>query len=325
VFLTSVIRNALGFVKRAIAYRSFGTAALIQTNLPNIVAPLRPDGGRIVIDELGLSLDPTRHSYYLPQLSGVRDLVKVAGGSFVVNQAGDPEYCIGNLRLVPQNRDDLYVLTEVFGKQLYELHDGREWFAVDVGMNVGYAALYFAGILGWETVAYEPFSNTFDLAVQNIERNGLSHRVHPRKAGVGGKDEKITVGFDADARSTNSVFGNLQHDRSGREVPIEIQLVDAASAIGEALEIAGDRPLLLKLDCEGSEYDIVDRLAETGLLDQVEAYIIEYHYIRPEDGPERIRAPFLAHGFLVKTIWSGIEAGGILALRGPKSPPTSVA
>ena len=325
MFLTSVIRNSLGFVKRAIAYRSFATAALIQTNLPNIVAPLRPDGGRIVIDELGLSLDPIRHGYYLPQLSGVRDLVKVAHGTFAVNEAGDPEYRIGKLRLVPQNRDDLYVLTEVFGKQLYELQDGREWFVVDVGMNVGYAALYFAGILGWETVAFEPFSNTFDIAVQNIERNELSDRIHTNKAGVGGKDETISVSFDADARSTNSVFGNLQHDRSGREMPTQIHLVDAAVAVREALETAGNRPLLIKLDCEGSEYDIVDRLVETQLLDQVEAYIIEYHYIRPEDGPDRIRAPFLAHGFLVKTIWSGVEAGGILALRQPQAVRPSVA
>lgn len=312
--LSTALRNTLGFVKRAIGYRSLATADLIQRNLPNIVAPLRPQAGRIVIDALGLSLDPNRHGYYLAQMSGVRDLVQ-AGGHFVLDGEANPEYRIGDLRITPENRDDLFVLSETFGKRLYEIRDGREWFVLDVGMNVGYVSLYFAGIMGWESLAYEPFPTTFARAVGNIERNGLGHLVHARNAGVGGKSERIEIAFDEEARSTNGLFGNLQLDKKSTDVQVEVEIVDVKEALEEALALAKGRPLLLKLDCEGAEYDIIDRLAELGLLDRMEALIVEYHFILPEHTAERIHAPLLESGFLIKTLWNGVEAGGLLALR----------
>ena len=305
----------MGFVKRAIGYRSLGTASLIQRNLPYIVAPLRPDGGRIAVDALLLTLDPRRHAYFLPLLPAVQDLVKVAGGVFVLTEDGDLEYRIGRLRLQPENKDDLSVLWEAFGKRLYEIQDGREWFALDIGMNVGYVSLYFADALGWETLAFEPFPTTYEIAVRNIERNGLGARIQTRKAGVAGKAGRLEIAFNEESRSTNGLFGNLQADRASTDGRVEIDLVDAADAFEEALALAGERPLLAKLDCEGAEYDIVDRLVERNLLERVEGFIVEYHFILPEHTEERIRAPLLAAGFLLKTLWTGIEAGGLLALR----------
>lgn len=312
--LASSVRNGLGFAKRAIGYRSLSTAGLIQRNLPNVVVPLRPDGGRIVADALGLSLDPERHADYLPLLSLAQDLVR-EGGTFGVDEAGDPEYRIGNLRLTPGNRDDFHVLHEVFARRLYEMRDEREWFVVDVGMNVGYAALYYAGILGWETLGYEPFPKTFALAARNIAHNGLEARIDARCAGVAGANRRMEVDFNEASRSTNSLFGNLQPERKTVDTKVEVDVVDAAEVLAEALARANGRPVLVKLDCEGAEYDIVDRLVEKSLLCCVDAYVIEIHSFLPEHDGERILASMVAHGYLVKTLWTGVDATGILAVR----------
>lgn len=309
------VRKALGFLKRAVAYRSLSTASLIQRNLPNIVAPTRAEDGRIAIEKLGLSLDPARHAYYLPILFAVRDLVEGGAGTFVTNEDGDPEFRAGGLRIAPSGRDDLLVLEETFAKRLYEIYDDREWFVWDVGMNVGLVALYYAGIKGWEVLAYEPFAKTFEIARRNVARNGLEGRIHMRNLGVDAKAGRMEIAYNEAARATNGLYGNLWKDRQEPDERVEIELVDAADALEEAMTMAGDRPLLAKIDCEGAEYGILDRLVERGLLDRIEAFILEYHFIQPDHTAERIRAPLLAHGYLVKTLWTNLDAGGLYAMK----------
>ena len=313
--LAEEARKGLGYFKRIVDYRSVATASLIQRNLPHVLVPLRPEGGRIVADEIGLSLDPGRHAYYLPLLPHALDLVREGSGSFGLDEAGDPEFRIADLRLVPENVDDLSILHEIFARRLYEMEDGRDWFVLDVGTNVGYSALYFAGVKGWEVMGYEPFPTTFSRAVHNVGRNGMADRIEVRQAGVGGRSERIEVAFNEASRSTNGLFGNLQAVRSTQDARVEIEIVDAVEVMEEAIVRARGRPVLVKLDCEGAEYDILERLAGGNLLSRVDALIVEVHFIRPEHTSARLDTLLRAEGFFLKTLWTGPEAEGVLAIR----------
>ena len=310
------LRAALGYAKRIVDYRSLATAGLIQRNLPNVAVPMRPEGDRIALEGLGFSFDPRTHPFYIPRMVVARDLVRGGHGTFTVGEDGVPEFRSGAIRIVPEVQDDLIVLDEVFLRRLYDFTPNREPFVVDIGMNVGIAALFYAGVKGWEVLAFEPFAPTYAVARRNLERSGLNGRIHTRPVGVAAESGAVEIAFDPEFRATNGLFGNLAPDRPGDETKTRIELVGAVEAFDEAFALAGDRPILAKIDCEGAEYEILERLSVSGHLDRIPAIVVEYHLIRPDHSAARLIELFLRHGFVVHRLWGGADAGGLFALRG---------
>ena len=313
--LPSRLRASLGYLKRIVQYRSLATANLIQANLANVAVPLAPEGNRIRCEGLGFSFDPKTHPFYLDRMVVARDLVDGGHGTFGVDAREAPEFRAGPIRVAPAVRDDLIVLDEVFLRRMYDVFPNRDPFVIDIGMNVGLASLFYAGIKGWEVLAYEPFSETFALAEANIARSGLGDRIHARNVGVAGEAGRREIAFHSESRATNGLFGNLNGPRVGPDRTVEISLIDPDAVIAEALALAGDRPLLAKVDCEGAEYEILDRWAATGDMDRIPLLIVEYHLILPEHDPDRLIAMLAERGYVVQRLWSGPDAGGLFAIR----------
>lgn len=318
-------KHIAGFAKRALVHRSFGRARLIHEHLDRIVSPISRDGERLRLEEFGFSFHPDRERFLLAGMKFVSEIVAGGAGEFANADDGRVEFRSGPVRIVPEGRDDLQVIHEVFFRRLYDGFPPHSPFVLDVGMNIGAAALFFAGIKGWDVIGYEPFPETLSAAENAIARSGLGERIEPRAAALAGKSGTLRVPFHAASRSTNSLYGNLDAARTGEDIEIPISLLDAREAFGDALERAGDRPLLAKVDCEGSEYEILARLAEAGLLTKTATYIVEYHAVPgTEDGPlvgrERLVKLFRTNGFAVQQVWSGIEAGGLFAYR-PSAEP----
>jgi FkbM family methyltransferase len=114
---------------------------------------------------------------------------------------------------------------------------------VDCGANVGAFAVW-AAIKGASVTAYEPHPVTFDW----LARNTAGLPVHCVRAAIvaeapaGGT---VALGIDPAA--------DTHHSLGGGSTSIDVPAVTLATAIGEGCD-------LLKLDCEGAEFDL---LAET--------------------------------------------------------------
>ena len=297
--LLTGLRNELGYLKRVRGYGSVETARLIQRNLPKIVAPLRPEGGRIVCDALGLSLDPKRHGFFLEGMPYVQAIVDAGAGRFVTLPTGEIEFQSGGVRIVPETEQELFILDEVFRATVYEIDGAEEWLVWDVGANVGISAAFFGGVKGWETVAYEPFPEPFEVAKDNLRRSGLAERVHLRRQGVSDRDQTLRLTYNGGSRGSNGLYGNNALDKAGEDVEVEATFVDAAAVVAELVERAGGRPILAKIDCEGAEYEIVRRLREAGLLTALDAVVMEYHLLAPEHDYGALVRDFTESGFVV--------------------------
>ncbi len=148
---------------------------------------------------------------------------------------------------------------------------------LDVGASIGDTAIYFSIRGAKRVVAFEPYPYPYSLAKENVEANGVLN-VTLVNAGVGGNDGFITV-----YTGTTTAWTPLRPSGRGIEVPI-YSLDRVISEYG---------PFdVMKMDCEGCEYDAVlnsERLAE---MKQVQ---IEYHY-----GPEKLTRKLKELGFLVR-------------------------
>jgi FkbM family methyltransferase len=141
---------------------------------------------------------------------------------------------------------------------------------VDIGANLGAFALYAARRNARTVLAYEPNGAAFRCLQRNVEANGLSGTVRPRQLAV-----SAVAGQDVRFPLAPSVYNRIVPDEETGEFETvrttslaEILARDAAQGID-----------LLKLDCEGAEYDILFSAAPSDIA-RIREIRMEYHAAR---------------------------------------------
>ena len=88
----------------------------------------------------------------------------------------------------PLNTGDIEV---VFFKEDYDFLQVKDHDVIDIGMNIGDSAIYFALKGAKRIIGLEPYTYAFSFAEKNIKLNNLNNII-PLNAGYG-KDAKIIV------------------------------------------------------------------------------------------------------------------------------------
>ena len=174
------------------------------------------------------------------------------------------EYRGKTLKFFTENNNG--ALDWVFSKESYNELNVRDKVVIDIGANIGDSSIYFALNGAKKVIAFEPFLNSFDLLVKNIDVNDLKDKIIPVNAGVGGNRTivKIESNKDGDASS------EIRVDRTG---DIELQIFDLQTL----LETFNINEAIMKINCEGCEYDTFLN-ASCESLRKFEFVHIEYHY-----------------------------------------------
>lgn len=157
-------------------------------------------------------------------------------------------------------------IVHVFLGRDYEKLPVRDRFVVDIGANIGDTALFFVTCGAKKVIAVEPYKKNFDLAKKNIQVNDFGDKIELLLAGCAAKTGFITI----DPQHEVSVESVLEDNQNGIKVPL-VTLED----IVKRFEIPPDS--ILKIDCEGCEYDIINN-TPTDILQKFSHIQIEYHY-----------------------------------------------
>ena len=154
---------------------------------------------------------------------------------------------------------------------------------IDGGANVGRVTSVFVR-QGFEVHAFEPDPAAY--AVLN-SRFGAHPRVHLHQAALGVAAGRLTLHRTREfarrgvkATTSSSLF---PRDLHAGDNAVEVEVVNLAAFIGSL----GRRLDLLKLDVEGSEVDIVERLIADGSYRQIGAIYAETHERHSADLAER--------------------------------------
>lgn len=136
---------------------------------------------------------------------------------------------------------------------------------VDVGASIGDSAIYFALRGATKVIAFEPILASFTAACENISRNHLEGVIDLRRAAVGGRTGSVSLDDGISGSTGNRVVSS---DRG--------TLVDVTS-LDELVKSEGLTDSVMKVDCEGEEYDIISK-ARMETLRSFSHIILEYHY-----------------------------------------------
>lgn len=162
--------------------------------------------------------------------------------------------------------------------------DFKNKTVIDIGANIGDSSIYFAINGAKEVYAIEPMPKLFNYLTENIRFNNITNII-PLNVAIGNEEglikiPNIDVGLDAYTK-------NFQNSENGNIIPVKtLRSIISEYVISENI--------VLKIDCEGCEYDAIYSLDNT-TLDKISQIALEYHY-----GPYKLSEFLIEKGFKVE-------------------------
>jgi FkbM family methyltransferase len=159
-------------------------------------------------------------------------------------------------------------IISVYVDNIYQRLPVQNKTVVDIGGNIGDSAIYFALIGASKIICVEPFPKNYELAQKNIKLNNYSNIITAILAGCSHNRRTINI----DPSYNSGILGTLKNFDVGIKVPL-LTLED----ILNDYHLQSDGSIILKMDCEGCEYETLLSADDT-TLQKFSHMMIEYHY-----------------------------------------------
>tara|TARA_Y100001936_G_scaffold146077_1_gene142455 strand:+ start:4207 stop:5319 length:1113 start_codon:yes stop_codon:yes gene_type:complete len=199
----------------------------------------------------------------------------------------------------------LSTIPEIFCTESYSFLPVNNKIVVDVGANIGDSTIYFALKGAKKIIGVEPFPKNFEYATKNILTNKLENRIILENIII--SDENRSISVDKNYKGTGAGNIKLKKGNSIRNITDGTRI--QTSTIGELLKKYSIDECLLKLDCEGCEYDVILK-SDKQILKKFTHIILEYH-----DGYSELKEKIIECGFDVKIINEKENVGILYATR----------
>lgn len=121
----------------------------------------------------------------------------------------------------------------------------KDRIVIDIGANIGAFSLYAASLGAKKVISVEPISASYNTFLKNIHRLGLTNITTYKKivAEKGNQFLPVSLNSNAGANSMYNVSDNYE--------------VVETITFSEIMDQVAGHDILLKLDCEGGEYDVI--------------------------------------------------------------------
>lgn len=178
------------------------------------------------------------------------------------------------------NITDKIVLREIFHENVYQIEEGMfndSGIAIDIGANIGAFSIFAAGMGAKKVYAYEPEEGNFGVLKTNIKQNNLDKVIKAIDWGVlderrdvelyGGQGASFVEGVKTLTGAAKKMIVNKETARQ------TIKCVSLESVFADNKVSSCD---VLKIDVEGSEYEIIAG-AKPEILAKAKFITMEFH------------------------------------------------
>lgn len=155
-------------------------------------------------------------------------------------------------------------LKEVFIDDVYGKLDINGNICVDIGAYVGDSSVYFILKGAKKVYAFEPYPSSYKLLLKAIKGNGLEGKIIPFNEALAKEPGKIKLNEYESPPSSD-----LKPSAKGK--PIKLTTLE------EIVDRFNLKDAILKMDCEGCEYKILETPKKK--LRAFQEIIMEYHHV----------------------------------------------
>lgn len=248
-----------------------------------------------IFDAFGVYLDPNQYDFCYRRSALLLDLQHKRNATLRVTGAGIIELSFDDIHFHIHAADEIYIIHEVFIKGVYNYSCDEDFLLIDIGMNIGSASLYFANNPHCKKIiAFEPFEKTIQAAKNNLALNSrLAGKIEIRSTGLGYPARTMHVPYTDKHKGTVGIHGVAANENAPVE-SAELKISDVYDALKIFIEEKNIRKII-KIDCEGAEYEIIERLHQMNCINAFDVYMIEWHI----HGPQQIKDLLIKNDFAV--------------------------
>lgn len=189
---------------------------------------------------------------------------------------------------------DIGIIQEVAYDPFYAISRfliGEKDVVIDVGAHIG-AFSIFAAARGAKVIALEPVQENFELLEENLRLNHLQDVIKPIKAALWTMDSLREIRKPHPDEANTGAGGFFYSDPRALVETVECITLQT---LFEKENI--QRCSLLKMDCEGAEFEILHALSGS-ILGKIDAIVLEYHLRQDADFQKLLNILYLGN-FLV--------------------------
>ncbi|MBF2708231.1 FkbM family methyltransferase [Flavobacterium soyangense] len=205
---------------------------------------------------------------------------------------------IENLKLYLESPEEFYIVKEVFVEKDYNFLADNKFVVFDIGMNIGISSLFFSLNKNIDKIySFEPVLTTYNQALYNLGLNTKnSNKIETFNFGLGGSTRMEKVLYNSQAKGNCGIRLGLSPSidiDNSKEIEIEIKAVE--EILPELLGQHLNQKIVFKIDCEGAEYEIIEKLSSENLLNIIDMLLIEWH----DKGPKMIEEVLINYNFII--------------------------
>lgn len=141
----------------------------------------------------------------------------------------------------------------------------KDKIVFDIGANVGDSALFFATNGAKKVYAYEPYPYLYKKAKINISKKRLKSKITLINEAVSGGEDTILLPSNYKATGGSSI----KNFKSGKKIHV--------TSLLQISRKYNTKNACLKIDCEGSEYEILLKTPKA-IIRNFSEIALEYHY-----------------------------------------------
>lgn len=202
-----------------------------------------------------------------------------------------------DLSIYVESIEEFHILNEVFVSNDYDFTSSSKAVVIDIGANIGITSLFFSRFGYVDKIyAFEPVKDTFEQAQYNLSLNDKIHKVEwIKNIGLGKNSRKEVFLFDKYCKGNTGFRGmsSPSYSNNDKAKEREVQIEDATLEIGKIVKEVKDRKVIVKMDCEGGEYEILENLYASGMINEIDVLLLEWH----DKGSQIIEEMLINSGF----------------------------
>ncbi len=211
-----------------------------------------------------------------------------------------------------ESAEDIFIIKEVFVDGDYGLNTTKPAIVLDIGMNIGITSIFFSQFNFVHNIyGFEPIPFTYEMAFKNIASNArASAKCELFNYGLSDKNGQNTFHFDSNNKGKTGIESHAR-GKGKLSKSVEVELKKSSEIINKLIALNPNKSVVVKMDCEGSEYAIFKDLDESGTLAKIDILLIEWHFY----GSEALERILLKYNFDCNVRNLSTQSGFIFACR----------
>ena len=190
--------------------------------------------------------------------------------SIVLKQIDDIIKFDNNLMIINYNKKVLKfkhyesIELDIFTQKLYSKLSVKNKIVLDIGGNVGDSSLLYSALGAKKIIMIEPQPKFFEYAKENLQLNNEFVNIELINAGLSNSKGYFSINYEDSGKS----FQFKEDQKNGVKIP--------KLTLEEILSNYNSSNFVLKLDCEGCEYDVLLNSSDQ-ILNKFDAILLEFH------------------------------------------------